>query len=85
MGLVGFEGPLWDEKKLLFEQENFDAVLQSTFTWSLASILNLKIHLYSENANIENEGAKGKNIWSFEISHFKRKRTENELTSLSEI
>ena len=83
MGLVGFEGPLWDEKKLLFEQENFDAVLQSTFTWSLASILNLKIHLQSENANIENESAKDKNIWIFEISHFKMgKRTENELTSL---
>ena len=62
MGLVGFEGPLWDEKKQLFEQENFDSVLQSTFTRSLASILNLKIHLQSENANIENEGAKGKNI-----------------------
>ena len=30
MGLVGFERPLKDEKKLHLEQENLDSVLKST-------------------------------------------------------
>ena len=43
MGLVGFERPLKDEKKLLLEQENLDSVLKSTSTWSPEWILNLKM------------------------------------------
>ena len=57
MGLVGFECPLRDEKKLLLEQENL-------FRFSVKFNIYLKscIHLKSENVNIENEGASGKNF-----------------------
>ena len=43
MGLVEFDCPLRGEKRLLLEQKNLDSVLKSIFTWSSASVLNLKM------------------------------------------
>ena len=50
MGLVGFERLLRDEKKLLLELDNLDAVLKSIFTWSHASVLNLKMWILKMRA-----------------------------------
>ena len=43
MGLVGFEFPMRGEKKLLLKKENLDSVWKSVSTWSLASVVNLKM------------------------------------------
>ena len=46
VGLVGSEGPLRGEKKLVLEQENLNSVLKSVHTERpLGSILNLKIRI----------------------------------------
>ena len=80
MRLVGFEGPLKDEKKLLLEKENLDSVLKSVSTWSPVSALNLKMCILKMRI------PQAKMFWVFEILHLKiSKWTENELTYPYEI
>ena len=54
MDLVGFECPLMGEKKLLYEKENLDSVLESISAWSSAPVLNLKLWILKMRAPRQN-------------------------------